>query len=110
MSEREALLDNDFWVLGLPADASRIEIERAGQKLLAQLAIGAASAKIYRTPFGPRALDEALVRGALAALRDPERRVLAELWAAPALAEEDASAPIPPWTGAWRSLGWNPRR
>ena len=73
---------NPFWVLGLPATASRAELERAGQKLLAQLAVGAQAARWAETPGGPLERDEALVRDALARLRDPEQRLIAELLSA----------------------------
>lgn len=82
---------NPFWVLGLPATASRVELERAGQRLLAQLAVGARSARWTETPDGPLERDEALVRDALARLRDPEQRLLAEL-----LSEVTAPHATPP--------------
>jgi hypothetical protein len=102
---RAELADNPFLVLELATTASRMEVERAGQKLLAQLAIGVASVQSYRTPFGLQKRDETKVRGALSALRDPERRALHELWAEPASAEREA-ATLPGWAGALRSLGW----
>ena len=40
--------DNPFFVLGLPTDASRIEIEREAQKLLGMLELGFADALTYR--------------------------------------------------------------
>ena len=106
MTTGDEPLHNDFWVLGLTPAASRMDIERAGQKLLAQLTIGAASARTYLTPLGPRPLDEALVRSALAALRDPERRVLLELWADAQPGEDVPDAPAA-WSTALRSTGWN---
>jgi hypothetical protein len=101
---REELEQNPFFVLGVAPTSSRMDIERAAQKLLAQLAIGAASAQVYSTPFGTRSRDEALVRSALTTLRDPERRVLLELWA--------EAKPAPSWAApepfdeAPASIGW----
>lgn len=99
------LADNPFFVLEISTTASRMEVERAAQKLLAQLAIGVASVQSYRTPFGAQQRDEAKVRGALSALRDPEQRALYELWAEEASAEREA-ATLPGWAGALRSIGW----
>lgn len=101
---REELEQNAFWVLGVPLTAPRGEIERAGQKLLSQLVIGAASAKTYQTPFGPRTRDEALVRHALATLRDPERRLLQEFWGA--VEEASTDGELPAFHGAMRGIGW----
>ena len=46
--------DNPFFVLGLSADASRIEIEREAQKLLGMLELGFAEVLAYATPLGPQ--------------------------------------------------------
>ena len=102
---REELEKNAFWVLGLEPGATRQEAERAGQKLLAQLTIGAASAATYATPWGPRPRDESLVRLALASLRDPGPRILSEFWAENA-AEVSAPAPQPSFSQAPASIGW----
>jgi hypothetical protein len=75
------LADNPFFVLGLSADASRIEVEREAQKLLGMLELGFAEAQSYQTPLGPRPRHAEAVRAAVAALRDPYRRLVAELWA-----------------------------
>jgi hypothetical protein len=101
---REHLAENPFLVLGVPPAATRMEIERAAQKLLAQLAIQSASAKTYVSPFGPRERDEAKVRTALAALRDPEERALHELWASAPVADEPAKPSA--WNDAFASIGW----
>ncbi len=102
---RDELENNPFLVLGITPTASRMEVERAGQKLLAQVAIGAASALTYTTRFGPRPRDEALVRQALASLRDPQQRVIAELWAE--VSDEVAPPePLPAWSQAPASIGW----
>ncbi len=107
------LEDNPFFVLGLPPDTSRIELEREAQKLLGMLELGFTDAKTYKTPVGPRARTPELVRAAVAALRDPYRRLVAELWARHAPpAREDAppTAPTdadePPRPGLRRRLGW----
>jgi hypothetical protein len=83
---RARIADNPFLVLELAPDCSRIEIERAGQKLLAMLEVGLGDADRYETPFGPRPRTPELVREAMAALRDPRRRLVAEMWARPGAA------------------------
>jgi hypothetical protein len=108
-----ALAENPFFVLGLSPDVSRIELEREAQKLLGMLELGFAGAATYSTPLGPRTRTPELVRAAVAALRDPQQRLVAELWArhAPApsaelptaTAVEDVSSP-----GLRRRLGWGP--
>lgn len=105
--------DNPFFVLGLPADISRIEIEREAQKLLGMLELGFAEAKTYQTPLGSRPRTPELVRAAVAALRDPYRRLMAELWArhAPPVSATETVAeaePEPPRIGLRRALGWGP--
>ncbi len=73
--------ENPFFVLGLPTSASLADVERTSQKLVAQLTIGAESAKTYASPFGLQQRDESKVRAAAAALRSPQQRLLCELWA-----------------------------
>ncbi|HEX2692265.1 MAG TPA: hypothetical protein VHN14_36905 [Kofleriaceae bacterium] len=106
------LADNPFFVLGVPAEASRIEVEREAQKLLGMLELGFAEARTYATPQGPRERTAELVRAAVAALRDPYRRLVAELWARhapPPQSEPPAPAPPAPGrTGLRRALGWRP--
>jgi hypothetical protein len=92
-------------VLELPTSATRMEVERAGQKLLAQLAIGVTSVKRYKTPFGEAERDESHVRSALSALRDPEQRVIYELWAIDSPSEPESAA-LPAWPRALESIGW----
>jgi hypothetical protein len=114
MTKPDALADwrgNPFFVLELGIEASRADVERAGQKLLALLAIGSVGAEHYQTPIGPTVRDADKVRQALAALRDPSERVLQELWAniAPDVTgernedgvEEWAAEHIIGWTGTW---------
>jgi len=108
-----ALDENPFYVLGLSPDASRIELEREAQKLLGMLELGFAGATTYATPLGPRTRTPELVRAAVAALRDPYRRLVAELWArhappatlesTPTAAPAEATQP-----GLRRRLGWSP--
>jgi hypothetical protein len=109
------LVDNPFYVLGVAADASRIEVEREAQKLLGMLELGFADAKTYATPLGPRERTAELVRAAVAALRDPYRRLVAELWARHAPGPEAAAAAppagepaAPSHAGLRRRLGWRP--
>lgn len=103
------LRDNPFYVLGVSAEQPRAEIERAGQKLLGLLGVGAASARTYATPLGAAERTADKVRAALAELRVPERRLAHELEAR-ALDSGDSTPEDPdqtrPWTGALRACGW----
>lgn len=107
------VVDNPFLVLGLPPDVSRIEIEREAQKLLGMLELGFADAQTYATPLGPRPRTAEAVRAAVAALRDPYQRLVAELWARHAPPVKDA-APVEavaedkPRPSLRRALGWRP--
>ena len=112
---RQRIEENPFHVLGLAPSASRADVEREGQKLLGMLELGLAAADHYDTPLGPRPRTTEAVRVALAELRDPAKRLAAELWARlPAGAgpylrrAESASGPAD--TGAVASwsvaLGW----
>jgi hypothetical protein len=107
------IIDNPFFVLGLSCDASRIELEREAQKLLGMLELGFPGAQTYATPLGPRPRTAEAVRAAVAALRDPYQRLLAELWArhAPKVRETpidvvDTSTVQPLVTRD--DLGWKP--
>jgi hypothetical protein len=106
------IADNPFFVLGVTAEASRIEIEREAQKLLGMLELGFAEARVYATPLGPRQRTAEMVRGAVAALRDPYRRLVAELWARhappPRTEAPPAEPPAPTRDGLRRALGWSP--
>lgn len=106
------LVDNPFFVLGLSTEASRIEVEREAQKLLGMLELGFAEAATYATPLGPQPRTAELVRAAVAALRDPYQRLVAELWARhapPPRAEPPARpAAAPSRDGLRRALGWRP--
>jgi hypothetical protein len=112
MTKHDPLADwrsNPFFVLEIATDATLVEVERAGQRLLGLLAIGSATAGIYQTPLGPATRDADRVRQALAALRDPEQRVLHELWAnvVPAGGQASSHADTGPWKEAEHALGWS---
>ena len=108
------LADNPFFVLGLSAEASRIEVEREAQKLLGMLELGFAEAATYATPLGPQLRTAEMVRAAVAALRDPYQRLVAELWARhapparPATEPPSRSPAAPTRDGLRRALGWRP--
>jgi hypothetical protein len=99
---------NPFFMLEVATDASRAEVERAGQKLLGLLALGSASAGQYDTPLGVATRDADSVRQALATLRDPVERVVHELWAdiAPCVGGQRSGHPAGAWTAAGHALGW----
>jgi hypothetical protein len=101
---------NPFFLLEVSPQASRTEVERAGQRLIALLAVGSASAARYHTPLGEATRDADAVRQALATLRDPDERAIAELWAAVAPSREEArkEGAAQPWQGALAALGWRP--
>lgn len=106
---------NPFAVLGIRTDATRMEVERAGQKLLAQLEIGAASVKYIEQPptsggahgegptSSPARVERTpeMVREALTALRDPDQRIEAEMIALATPFE----LPAPEGVSLWRELG-----
>ena len=109
--------ENPFYVLGLRPDCARTEVEREGSRLLSMLALGLTEAKTYRSPLGVHARTEALVRTAMAELREPRRRLLHELLAALPVTEAPpppASAPGPakpaavPWPRAQKVFGYGP--
>lgn len=78
---RERLAHNPFYVLELRPDCSRAEVERAGQKLIGMLELELSAARSYRSPIGRHPRSPELVRASMAELRDPNRRLLHELWA-----------------------------
>src|SRR5258708_25604207 len=108
------IADNPFFILAVSPDASRIAIERAAQKLLGMLELGFVDAKMYATPRGAQPRTAEAVRAAVAALRDPYQRLVAELWArnaptpidAPPSRGEEHDAREP--SGLRRALGWRP--
>lgn len=99
---------NPFFVLEVKTDATRADVERAGQRLLAQLSIGAQGATDYATPLGKCKRDADMVRQALVALRDPAQRLAHELWAniAPLNKSERAPNLTAKWEHAESGLGW----
>jgi hypothetical protein len=99
---------NPFFVLEVATDASAADVERAGQRLIALLTVGSDSAARCQTPLGTLTRDADMVRQALAALRDPEQRVLHELWAQVAPVDADGSRDngAEPWDAATRAFGW----
>ena len=74
-------IGNPFFVLAVGPEAPAAEVERAGQRLLSELAAGIDGARRYATPFGARERTPELVRVAIAELRDPARRLAHEWWA-----------------------------
>jgi hypothetical protein len=111
---KQRITGNPFYVLELPLDCSRMEIEREGHKLLGMLEVGLSGADTYRTPLGQMQRTAELVRGAMAELRDPEKRIGHELWARGGLdtvfavdeADPVESTAQPPWGEAWRASGF----
>ena len=112
MSQMLQVAENPFFVLGLAVDASRIEVEREAQKLLGMLELGFVAMRTYQTPLGPRERTPELVRAAVAQLRDPYRRLVAEMWARHAPVEAApapaSAAPEEARPGLRRALGWRP--
>lgn len=116
---RRRILFNPFYVLGVPIEASRAEVEREGQKLLGMLALGLSQATTYDTPLGPAPRTPEAVREAMAELRDPERRLMHELWARVPAGTSATSFASPagleaeptgePWPEALAVLGWQRR-
>lgn len=106
------IADNPFFILECDPDDSRQEIERKAQLLLGMLELGFEQAKTYPSPWGPRPRTSDEVRAAVAALRVPERRLIAELWARGAPAHRDpvqptpTPRPMPAVPEARRKLGW----
>lgn len=102
---------NPFFVLALPAQATRAEFERAGQKFLALLQIGAAGSGQYQALGGTMTRDADAVRQALAQLREPGERVVHELWASVAADAIPGEAhPVDAgWPEAERALDWKAR-
>jgi hypothetical protein len=118
-SALEWIVDNPFYVLGLGPGATRQEVEREGQKLLGMLELGLKSAAEYETPVGRRGRTADKIRRAMAELRDPERRLVHELWARlrpgtvrgvdPQDEEKSAARADAPWPEALVALGWERR-
>ena len=114
METEARIADNPFYVLGLPPTCARAEIEREGQKLIGMLELELSQAQSYQTPLGPRPRTVEKVRAAMAELRDPEKRLVHELWARlpaealPEAAPDGDSERARPWAEAAIALGWSP--
>jgi hypothetical protein len=105
------IAENPFYVLEVRPDASAMEVERAGQRLLAMLGVGLEAARAYRTPAGDRPRDAELVRRALDELRNPDKRWMHEIWARlPAEPVPPAADPPEAWPEALEALGYTTRR
>jgi hypothetical protein len=118
--------ENPFFVLGLPPECTAADVERTGQKLLGLLALEVASAGTYPSPFGPASRTADDVRGAMAELRDPDRRMVHEVWARVTTPDEASSGDdvrrsskesgrkpdaadesrASPWKESMAALGW----
>ena len=107
--------ENPFFVLGLTPECSAAEVERTGQKLLGMLALDVSSVRSYATPFGHVVRTADSVRAAMGELRDPDRRMLHEIWARlrperdveGGPSDLDATAPDAwAWKDAMSALGW----
>lgn len=94
---RHRLANNPFYVLGLRPTCARAEVEREGQKLLGMLELGLAGSDRYRSPLGEHRRGPEHVREAMAELRDPDRRLVHELWATldPENLPDALAAPVP---------------
>ena len=105
------LAENPFFVLDLPPTASRAEIERTGQRLLAELSLERESSRTYRTPVGRIERTPDSVRAAVAELRDPVRRLEHEVWATVPVRDAPADDPeeIFPWSTAASVFGLKAR-
>ncbi|MSP55590.1 MAG: hypothetical protein EXR69_08310 [Myxococcales bacterium] len=97
-----AAAPSPFAMLGVQPDAGARDVERAAQRLLAQLEVGARSAASFELngQWVDRTAED--VRGALTVLRDPEQRLAAELRA---MATE-VELPPPASRDLWAALGW----
>lgn len=95
------LVDNPFFVLGVPATATRVEISRAATRWLGLLELGAPGAGHFESPAGTRLRTTELVRASLAALQDPVSRAEAELWSTLADCQAAPSAALQPFEAPW---------
>lgn len=113
MTEKARLATNPFHVLGLRPDATRADVEREAQRLIAMIEVGLKDAGSYASPTGGMPRDADAVRAAAAELRDPERRLVHELWAALPPGEDalfdDGPERIPGFDAAALALGWRGR-
>lgn len=70
----ERLRSNAFWILEIPASASRAEMERAAQKILGLVKLQVAHVRWVATPLGRIERTEEVVVDAVRALRDDRQR------------------------------------
>lgn len=111
----ELIRENAFYVLGLPLQATRMEIEREGARWLAALELKLGGADRYSTPLGPQERTPDRVRRAMADLRDPNRRLVHE-WTArlpadavPTPVHASSTEPVQ-WQGVLAAYGFGRRR
>jgi hypothetical protein len=97
---------NPFHVLELPTTATWTEIERRTSELLAREVTDEID-----TPVGPRSRSAAEISAALEALRDPDARLLYEVWASVPTRREETSVDDEPleWRDAMAAFGWRQR-
>ncbi|MBI5497090.1 MAG: hypothetical protein HY904_18895 [Deltaproteobacteria bacterium] len=88
--------ENPFYLLELPPECTRADVERQGQKLLGMLELGLPGAATHPTPAGARPRDADGVRWAMAELRDPARRLAHEATAQLPARMDPGSTTTPP--------------
>jgi hypothetical protein len=100
-----------FFVLEAAPTATRRELDAVAAALIHALERGEWDAARYPTPLGERIRDAGSVKAAAHELRDPERRIVQEVWARlPVRWQPIAPPPAPaPWCGGDRALGWRRR-
>ncbi len=69
-----------FWILQLTPVASNKDIEKAFNRILAEITMEIPGAEVYPTPKGDQTRDEFSLREARNLLQTPEKRALAEIW------------------------------
>ena len=106
----QLLIENPFFVLGLPAECSRAEVEREGQKLLSMLTLGLKGAADYATPLGTFERTPEKVRAAMAELRDPTKRLFHEALASCRDAAPSNDDPPVAWPSAQEAFSLGQRR
>ncbi len=101
MSDRDALTDNPFFVLGLDPDCHPMEVERAGNTLAGLLELGVKRGASYTTPLGAFERTSEGIRQAAAELNDPNERLFYELWATVAPSDARIVRSAGPSTSWW---------
>lgn len=104
---------NPFYVLELSVDAEWSEIEQRAAMLERALVERPGETHAYPTPAGARRRDRSVVHAAVEALRDPDLRLLHELWASlPPRPHAPGPTPFeepPRWEPAMGAFGWRRR-